>query len=1074
MPIHPRTIYTKTPKGVMEVKNKTAKLPRDVGLVFLSVDGKSTVADLARKAGMEEKKLHEVLEKLTTDGFVRVFSSPDTAKPAGAAVPAPAAVSDDLDFTSPAAMAKLNVEASVRTKAEAEAKARALAAARAAAEAKVRQEAETRARTAAEAKMKAESEGKARAEAAAKAAIAARAKAEAESKAAAGAQAKAEAEARIKAAMEARARAEAEARAREEAEMRAKAEAEAKAASEARAKEEAQARARAEIDARAHAEAEAKAKSAVEAQMKALQDALSQAEQRAKHEAAERARMEVEIKARADAEAKARAEVEARAKSAEEAVNQARAMAEEAARAKAAAETKAALESVGGNEAARAHMESAMKALEEAKAKARAESDARVEAERRVKSEAEAREREEKERAERELKERKEREEAEARVKLQLLELQEQARRAKEEAEASARSERKAREEAEAKVEAERKAREAAEAKAAAEARSREEALAKARIEAETKARAEVEGMIQAERKAREEAERRAQMEIAAKVASEKKAREEAERQAEIARKAREEVERKAREMAQAGNAQIAQKARAEAEAIARKAEEAVAQARAQAEVERKARAEAEERAKTEAVARVMQEQQLRSHAEEDIKARVQEELKAREVAEREAEARYRQEAAARAKAAAAERRQRDEDTKSKKGPVKVLRPTNWPKAIGIAVVVLLAAAIGLLHVMPLNNFIGGARELMSKRLGVPVTIANLRYALLPTPQLTLERVGIGKLQEIKIDTIAVSAWPMTLLGEGKRFDNVVANSVSAGQEGLAMVRAWGGPGDTQALSVRRLQLRGVKLALKAIEVPPFGAEITFGPDGAMQSATLSEGNVRVVLAPRDKAMRVELDARDWSLPIGPSVRFDELTLQGVIDAGQAEITAINGRFGRGAVKGSARADWTGSNIRMEGDFSVTNGELGVLMAEFTRDFTATGWLNANVTYALQGATLQTLFANPRVEATFNIEKGSLNNVDVVRAIQNPSRDGMRGGKTAFNSLAGSMQLANRNYSYRQLQLASGPMNASGNVNVAPEGELSGRINVQLGSRTVIVARGNLAVTGNLKTPILK
>jgi len=91
-----------------------------------------------------------------------------------------------------------------------------------------------------------------------------------------------------------------------------------------------------------------------------------------------------------------------------------------------------------------------------------------------------------------------------------------------------------------------------------------------------------------------------------------------------------------------------------------------------------------------------------------------------------------------------------------------------------------------------------------------------------------------------------------------------------------------------------------------------------------------------------------------------------------------------------------------------------------------------------------------------------------------VRAIQVPSRDGVRGGKTGFNTLAGSMRLANQSYSYRQLQLSSGPMNASGNVDIAPDGNLSGRITTQLGSKTVVVARGNLSITGNLKTPVLK
>ena len=1081
MAIDPKTIYSKTPKGVLEIKNKTSKLPRDAGMVFLAVDGKSTAANLLRKSGMEEKKLHEILEKLTIDGFIRVVAVPEPPKPAAPAsapaghIPGPGA-EDDLDFTSPTAMSKLNAEAVTRSKAEADAKARALAAARASAEAKVRQEAESRARAQADAKAKAETEAKLKAEAAAKAAAEARAKAEAEAKAAANTQARAEAEARIKTAMEAKARADAEAKARAEGEIRAKAEAESKAAAEAKAKKEAESRARAEVDARAHAEAETKAMAAVEAQMKALKEALAQAEHRVRHEAEERVRVEAEIKARQDSERKARVEAEARAKAAEEAVGQARAMAEEAARAKAAAEAKVAIEAVGsGGEAARVQMELAMKALEEAKAKARAEAGARADAERRAQLEAEARVREEKERKVREEKELKEREEADARTRAQLRELQEQARRAKEEAAAHAEIERKAREEAEARIQAERKAREEAERKAAVEAKAREEALAKARVEAEAKARAEVEAMIQAERKARVEAEHRAQQEIAARTESEKRARAEAERQAEVARKAREDAERKSKELERSGDhSPEARKARAEVEAIARKAEEAVAMARAQADAERKARAAAEDRAKMETVARVMQEQQLRSGAEDEIKSRVSAEIKAREHAEIEAEARYRQEALARAKAAAEERKKREADVKAGKKPVRATRPTNWVRTIGISAGVLLVVAIGLLHVVPLNNYIGGAQQIMAQRLGVPVTITNLRYALLPFPQLTLERVGIGKLQEIKIESIVVSAWPMTLLGDTLEFDNVEINSLSADQEALALVPGWTlPPAGARPLSVRRVQLKSVKLAVKDLSIPLFNGDITFNREGALQRAVLSDSRVRIELTPKDQALRVGLEAHNWRLPIGPAVEFDDLSIEAVMDSQQASITAIDGKIGRAMIKGGARANW-GGGIRIEGDFTVTNGELAQLMSGFTRDFSATGTLHANVNYTLQGTTLQNLFAEPKVEATFNIEKGVINNVDIVRAIQVPSRDGVRGGKTGFNTLAGSMRLANQSYSYRQLQLVSGPMNAAGSVDIAPNGSLSGRINSELGSKTVVVARGNLSVTGSLKTPVLK
>src|ERR1700733_7583227 len=128
--MNPQTTYTKTAKGVLEVKNKTIRLPRELGLVFLAVDGKAKVADLAAKSGLAEAQIGPALEKLAADGYIKVFA--DAPPPGGAA----GAEDLDLDFTSPAKVALLNTEAEQRAKAEAEAKARAETAARAAAAAK--------------------------------------------------------------------------------------------------------------------------------------------------------------------------------------------------------------------------------------------------------------------------------------------------------------------------------------------------------------------------------------------------------------------------------------------------------------------------------------------------------------------------------------------------------------------------------------------------------------------------------------------------------------------------------------------------------------------------------------------------------------------------------------------------------------------------------------------------------------------------------------------------------------------------------------------------------------------------
>jgi hypothetical protein len=47
-------------------------------------------------------------------------------------------------------------------------------------------------------------------------------------------------------------------------------------------------------------------------------------------------------------------------------------------------------------------------------------------------------------------------------------------------------------------------------------------------------------------------------------------------------------------------------------------------------------------------------------------------------------------------------------------------------------------------------------------------------------------------------------------------------------------------------------------------------------------------------------------------------------------------------------------------------------------------------------------------------------------------------------------------------------------MNAAGAFDILPKGELSGRLNIQVGPKGRIVAAGSVGVTGNVRNPVLK
>ncbi|MGZ8263089.1 MAG: hypothetical protein ACXW2I_02860, partial [Burkholderiales bacterium] len=258
-PTGPQTVYVKTAKGNLEIRNRTVKLPRDAGLVFLSIDGKATVAELLPRSGMNTAKLEETLDALVAEGYIEPLPDSGTRTgPEGAGTGVPQGID------------KLSADAATHAAKESDATKRAREAARAALDARLRQESEARARLLAEARAQAEVEAQTKAQAAVRAALQDKARAQAEADAAKDAVERDRAEARARAAAAVAVRAEAEARARAANADRAKALANTKRAGEQKAREEAEEKSRIESEAQAEAAAAARARNLLEAQLRVM------------------------------------------------------------------------------------------------------------------------------------------------------------------------------------------------------------------------------------------------------------------------------------------------------------------------------------------------------------------------------------------------------------------------------------------------------------------------------------------------------------------------------------------------------------------------------------------------------------------------------------------------------------------------------------------------------------------------------------------------------------------------------------------------------------------------------------
>ncbi|MGZ5136433.1 MAG: hypothetical protein ACXWCY_00875 [Burkholderiales bacterium] len=1105
--IAPNTICSRTAKGLAEVRNKSGKLSRENGIVLQCIDGKKRLNELQSALGMTMAHLLEAIETLIAQGFVHEVAAVRQTEVSSVrqTVAKSAPEDDDLDFSSPEAIAEFNrqTESEARARGGDSKKQDTEAKKRAVAEAKQRAEVEAKKRAEAEVKKRAEAEAKQRAEAEAKKRAAAeenqRAEAEARKRAEAEVKRRADAEAKQRAEAEAKQRAEAERQAREEAERKAREEAERKAREEAerKAREEAERKAREEAERKAREEAERKARE--EAERKAREEA----ERKAREEAERKAREEAERKAREEAERKAREEAERKAR--EEAERKAR---EEAER--------------------KAREEAERKAREEAERKAREEAErkAREEAERREREEALRREREEAEQRERELAERRAREEAERREREEAL------RREREEAERRERDdrERRAREEAELREREEALRREREDA----ERREREEATASATLDAQSAADTHAPEHVPAEasaaREEHTEDEIREQTNAAAdthesgeaapdqsaidlvqklkaKVKAERHARVQAERWSTQPPKTGVGLDSSAQpgqsiysDTSQPGTespygstgspepiapaqyanfvqeTEVGGTAPDAASPLERAMLDSLAQNPARSSDERASHSSDSD---SESPAECPPARAFHAMDEASIPIadnlgpphqRLNADRAAHDALADAASARHHDQSRVLGTHASGDRlHDVNEDARRASRFEQKKRRARVFASVGVMLVAAPVVGALCLQFMPLNGYIPEAQQALSEQLKQPTKIKTLRYVLLPSPRVVLEGVNVGN--GIHIDRIEAPALPHDLSAVPRVFETVSAHGITIDAETLGTIPSWSVPQSATAMRVQRLKLDEVKLNAPDSELTALKGEATFKADGTLHQAYVGSEKLRLDVAPMTNGLRLALTARDSRIPFGPAVKFNEFTISGVAEEQRFTSTELSGRVAGGSLEGTLKASWSGP-VAVNGEFKVQKLRLEELVPLVASDSAVNGVLTASGRYALQSQTADGLMTKPRVEASFSLARGELTNLDLVRATQSSGSSSFGGGRTSFEEAKGTLKIAEGQYDYR-LQLSSGPLNANGAFAVNPAGQLSGRITTELAARSAEVTRTALKVVGTFKEPQL-
>ena len=429
-------------------------------------------------------------------------------------------------------------------------------------------------------------------------------------------------------------------------------------------------------------------------------------------------------------------------------------------------------------------------------------------------------------------------------------------------------------------------------------------------------------------------------------------------------------------------------------------------------------------------------------------------------VSRQDARARAMEDAKARARAEAALQSGKSVGA-SAPAPLPRRKPFNWGKPVALTVVLSLLLGLVLVHLVSFDRLIPQFEQLAGAYLRQPVEIKALHLALLPRPHWRLERVTVGSEGQLAVARINAVAELDSMFSDQKVFKSIELESPVLNEQGLIAL-LFGKP-KRQELQVPSIVVRNGKFASKSLVLPALDAKISMNDDGSWQKIALEtpDHKTSLLLEPTREGIQLALESNAFSVPFDPAIILEDFSAKGVLGRVELRLREFKGGIYGGYLSGNANLNW-GGDWGMRGEISARAMDPAILAPTLLQD----GRLEGKSAYTMRAKSYGELFAAPRMEGTFAVQKGSLLGVDLGRLLH----DGSIGGKTAFAELSGSFVREGGRTQLRQVRLVSGPLSAAGSVDADASQNLSGRFGVDLNS-PIAQAHSAFAVSGTLKSP---
>lgn len=363
-----------------------------------------------------------------------------------------------------------------------------------------------------------------------------------------------------------------------------------------------------------------------------------------------------------------------------------------------------------------------------------------------------------------------------------------------------------------------------------------------------------------------------------------------------------------------------------------------------------------------------------------------------------------------------------------------------WLLGAGGGIALLFLALFFVPMFLSMNEYERELETALSSKFQQPVHIAKVALRLLPTPQLTLHELIIGKESLTRVQQVTADLALLRLFEQHKTITHLKIEGVRTSSAQLDNVAHWL---DTFAAD-EHYTIRKVELLSSTLEADSFGlngirGELRFDPSGHFVDGELvaANGNATMNLAKRNGIGIFDATVRTGVFPFIPRWAFDEAHLKGRFTDEGALVEQMSGRILAGFFSGKMQLAWRNGWL-VDGDI-----ELGqVDMQKVT--YLLTGGLKLNAHFKLQSPQFATLQHSFGLTGRFVVNDGQFKGTDMARVLRSRGTDRSPGGRTSFNELTGSVACLGSSCQFKQLNLHHGTLNATGETSIDSKQKISG------------------------------